>query len=119
MITATSELRDVAGAVARALRQIGRDPVVVGGSAATIYAPAAYRSDDIDLVIVGGIDDTKAVVKAMASIRFTLRNAMFVHSVSPFTVEIVPSPVAIGKRSYPNLCRDRNSRRALKSPADR
>ena len=55
MIDEFSSLSDVAGAVAAALRQIDYDPVVVGGSAATMHAPEAYRSDDIDMVIIGGI----------------------------------------------------------------
>lgn len=56
MITAGTPLRDVAGAVASALRDLGYEAVVVGGSASTLHAPDAYLSDDIDIVIVGGID---------------------------------------------------------------
>jgi hypothetical protein len=47
MINEETSLADVAGAVANALRQLEYDPVVVGGSAATLHAPEAYRSADV------------------------------------------------------------------------
>ena len=88
-------MADVAGAVAAALREIGYDPVVVGGSASTLHAPDAYRSDDIDMVVIGGIDDPRIVQRAMASLGFSLENGGFIHNANPYWVEFVPSPVAI------------------------
>lgn len=96
MITAATSLRDVAGAVAAALRTVGYDPVVVGGSASTLHAPRVYASLDIDMVVVGGIDRAKEVVAAMASIGFSPKSGMFVHRKSPYTIDFVQSPVAIG-----------------------
>ncbi len=95
MITAGTPLRDVAGAVASALRDLGYEAVVVGGSASTLHAPDAYLSDDIDIVIVGGIDEPRKVVDAMASLGFELTNHMFVHRSNRYMVEFVPSPVSI------------------------
>ena len=97
MIDKNTSLADVAGAVAAALRAIDVDPVVVGGSAATVHAPDAYRSDDIDLVVVGGVEDNRALIAAMEGLGFQLAPGhLFAHDRSPYTVEFVPSPVAIG-----------------------
>jgi hypothetical protein len=96
MIDETTSMLDVAGAIAAALRDLDHDPVVVGGSAATLHAPEAYRSRDVDMVVIGGIDDNAAVITSMAAIGFTLRNGFFFHERSPYTVDFVPSPVAIG-----------------------
>jgi hypothetical protein len=96
MIKATSSLSDVAAIVASALRGIGYDPVVVGGSACTLHAPNAYRSMDIDMVVIGGIDKRSELVASMKALGFGLTNGMFAHPESEYTVEFVPSPVAIG-----------------------
>jgi hypothetical protein len=95
VIDETTSLADVAGAVAAALRPLDYDPVVVGGSAATLHAPEAYRSADVDMVIIGGINDAAPVIQTMAAIGFRAQNGMFVHDRSPYTVDFVPSPVAI------------------------
>jgi len=103
-IDEATSLRDVAGAVAATLRGIDHDPVVVGGSAATIHAPEAYRSRDIDVVVIGGIDDA-AVIERMASIGYVLRSGMFIHERSPYTIDFVPSPVAIRGDVISNFAR--------------
>jgi hypothetical protein len=95
MIDEATSMLDVAGAIAAALRNLDHDPVVVGGSAATLHAPEAYRSRDVDMVVVGGIDNDAAVIANMAAIGFTFRNGFFFHERSPYTVDFVPSPVAI------------------------
>jgi hypothetical protein len=97
LIDESTSLADVAGAVAAALREIEHDPVVVGGSAATVHAPEAYRSDDIDMVVIGGVDDPRALTGAMESIGFHLTPGHFFgHERSRYTVDFVRSPVAIG-----------------------
>lgn len=96
MIDETTSLTDVAGAVAAALRAIGHDPVVVGGSAATVYVPEAYRSRDVDFVIIGGVDDPREVRTAMERLGFKLTPShLFAHERTAYTVDFVPSPVAI------------------------
>lgn len=96
MIDENTSLRDVAGAVASALRDLDYDPIVVGGSAATVHAPEACRSLDVDMVIVGGVEHVAPLIDKMRTLGFTLRNGMFAHERSEITVEFVPSPVAIG-----------------------
>ena len=44
----------VAAVVAEALRQIGEDPVLVGGAAVEFYTEGGYATKDIDMVAVGG-----------------------------------------------------------------
>src|SRR3989338_1175113 len=44
----------VAAVVAEALRQIGEDPVLVGGGAVEFYTEGGYATKDIDMVAVGG-----------------------------------------------------------------
>jgi hypothetical protein len=96
LIDETTSLADVAGAVANALREINHDPVVVGGSAATVHAPEAYRSHDIDMVVIGGVDEPQRLIAAMSQIGFSLAPGhYFMHGRSPYTVDFVPSPVAI------------------------
>jgi hypothetical protein len=91
-------LRGVAGAVASALRAIGYDPVVVGGSAATINAPEVHLSDDIDMVVVGGIEDKAGFRAVIEGLGFLSKYGTFVHPESRYTLEFVPSPVAIGSQ---------------------
>lgn len=97
MIDESTSLADLAGAVAAALRELGHDPAVVGGSAAAVHAPEAYRSRDVDTVIIGGVDSAPALIAAMESIGFHLtRSHLFEYECGPYTVDFVPSPVAIG-----------------------
>jgi hypothetical protein len=75
MIDETTSMADIAGAVANALQALGYEAVVVGGSAATLHAPEAYRSADVDMVVLGGIDDRATFIAKMASIGFFLKTA--------------------------------------------
>lgn len=95
MIDASTSLADVAGCVTAALREIGYDPIVVGGSAATLHAPEAYRSRDVDMVLPGGVEDARSIVRALAVPGFSKENNYLVHSLNPVLVEFVPPPVAI------------------------
>ena len=44
----------IAAVVAETLRQIGEDPVLVGGAAVEFYTEGGYATQDIDMVAVGG-----------------------------------------------------------------
>jgi len=104
VIDASTSLEDVAGAVAASLREIGLDPVVVGGSASTLHAPEAYRSRDVDMVFPAGIDGLQRPVRhAMERLGFLLQNNMFVHRASPFTVDFLPGPSRSEKTRSANL----------------
>jgi len=100
MIDETSTLAEIAATAAGALRELGYDPVVVGGSAATLHAPEAYRSADIDMVIIGGVRQNAEVIDKLAAIGFALQNGMFFHKQSPYTIEFVPSPVMMAPSGF-------------------
>ncbi|GAC1590809.1 MAG: hypothetical protein NVS3B28_18100 [Candidatus Velthaea sp.] len=51
MITAASTLSDVCFAISAALEARGISSVLTGGSAAALYAPQAYMSDDADFIL--------------------------------------------------------------------
>lgn len=52
MITENSTLEDVCFEVATALEDANLPAVLVGGSAATVYAPEQYTSYDADFVLL-------------------------------------------------------------------
>ncbi|HEY4442492.1 MAG TPA: hypothetical protein VGN14_18705 [Candidatus Elarobacter sp.] len=89
-------LRDVAFAVCTALDRLGVHAVLCGGSAATVYAPEAYQSEDLDFVLSFGMEDASAVRDAVTSLGYTFKNGMFFHAASRFTVEFPRGPLAIG-----------------------
>jgi predicted nucleotidyltransferase len=44
----------IAAVLAKALQEIGQDPVLVGGSAVEFYTEGGYATEDIDMVAPGG-----------------------------------------------------------------
>ena len=50
-LSTKSSFVDVAFAVCTAIHRAGTEAVLVGGGAATFYAPRAYRTDDMDFVV--------------------------------------------------------------------
>lgn len=95
MISKKSSLVDVAFAVCTALDEAGIVAVLVGGSAATYYAPQEYQSDDIDFVIKlepGGSSGNPI----LTALGFERRNQMYVHPESRYTVEFPAGPLSVG-----------------------
>lgn len=93
----TSSLTDVAFAVCTALNKCDVTGVLVGGSAATYYAPRAYQSRDLDFIITLAIPrDRKRAGAAIIDLGYRLVNQTYVHKRNPFTVEFPPGPLAIG-----------------------
>lgn len=88
-----TKLRELAFIVCTALEKHGTTAVLSGGGAATIYSEEAYSSRDLDFVITmfGGTS-----AQAMKELGFELQNSMYVHPLTPFTVEFPPGPLAIG-----------------------
>jgi hypothetical protein len=89
---------DVAFAVCTALAQRDLTVVLVGGSAATYYAPSSYQSYDADFV-AHFVPDRKSqslVVEVMRELGYHVKDNLFVHSSNPFTVDFPKGPLGIG-----------------------
>ncbi len=99
MISKRSTLIDVVFAICTELERRDLTVVLVGGSAATYYAPQAYQSSDADFVAQFLVDRQreKDVIAGMASLGYRLNGNTFEHEHgSPFTVEFPKGPLAIG-----------------------
>jgi hypothetical protein len=93
-----SSLTDVAFAVCSALDRAGVTAVLTGGSAATVYAPDAYQSRDLDFILQFGAAISPPSAKPLLDIGFVPlgRSAMFGHELLPYTLEFPAGPLAVG-----------------------
>ncbi|HTD37018.1 MAG TPA: hypothetical protein VK669_05865 [Candidatus Limnocylindrales bacterium] len=114
MIGPAATLRDVAFTVGTALARAGVDAVLCGGSAATFYAPDVYQSEDLDFVLTFGAEDAVAARRALESLGYTLRNAMFFHDASHFTVEFPVGPLKIGEETVSDVDTVRRGEQSLR-----
>jgi hypothetical protein len=100
MIDAASSLVDVVFAVSTALDARGLKVVLVGGSAATFYAAAAYQSFDADFIAQFAADrKTEALLVAtMSGLGYDLdAQKTFRHrDGNPFAVEFPKGPLGVG-----------------------
>ena len=99
MIDGRSTLVDVAFAVCSKLTERGLPVVLVGGSAATYYAPDAYQSYDADFVALFSANESNAnnLLSAMRELGYELEGKMFRHlHGNPFTVEFPKGPLGVG-----------------------
>jgi hypothetical protein len=94
-ITRDSSLREVAFAVCTALDRAGVTAVLTGGGAATLYAPAAIQSFDLDFVLEV-YSDAKSPGKALEALGFRREGHDYRHRTSRFQLEFPPGPLAIG-----------------------
>jgi hypothetical protein len=97
LIDQDSTLEDICYAVAGALHIVSEDAVLTGGSAAAMYAPDVYTSDDADFVLRRGANG-KEIIRALARIGFLPGPAVgtFVHHQSRFSVDFLKGPLAVG-----------------------
>lgn len=123
MIAAASSLVDVVFAVCTALDARGLKVVLVGGSAATFYAAAAYQSFDADFIAQFAADrKTEALLVAtMTGLGYDLdAQKTFRHrNGNPFAVEFPKGPLGIGGDyvGYKTFERDRETLYVI-SPTD-
>jgi hypothetical protein len=87
---------DIAFEVCSAFERVGVTAVLSGGGAATIYAPEAYESRDLDFIFQAQLwlpnaDPVLALGFAESSTRGT-----FAHPDIPFTLEFLKGPLAVG-----------------------
>jgi hypothetical protein len=102
-ITRDSSLREVAFVVCTALDRAGVTAVLTGGSAATLYAPKAIQSYDLDFVLAVYSEVYSAVhsergapASALEELGFRRQGHDYRHPSSRFQLEFPPGPLAIG-----------------------
>jgi hypothetical protein len=94
-IRADSTLREVAFLVCTALHEAGITAVLTGGTAASLYAPEAIQSFDLDFVITAHAVDgePEAVLKRLGYRRV---GQDYKHADSRYPLEFPKGPLAIG-----------------------
>lgn len=97
-INPETTLRELAFLVCTALDQEGYIAVLTGGSAATIYAPDAYQSSDLDFVFtfwssLGGVSE-----QALLALGFTRAGDFYKHPSSAYTLDFPRGPLAVGSQ---------------------
>jgi hypothetical protein len=97
VIDEKSTLADVCFEVSAALETHGMTGVLTGGSAAALYAPQAYMSDDADFVLDAdhSLDEIAIALETIGYDRDG-RSRVFVHPKSKFTVDFPKGPLAVG-----------------------
>jgi len=94
-LTKRSTLPAVAAAASEALAEAGIDAVLTGGAAATIHSGGAYSSHDLDYVVRRG-GSRQLIDDALAGIGFRRDGNRYVHDSTPFFIEFVAGPLAVG-----------------------
>lgn len=93
----SSAERDIAIAfvIAEALRNIGQDPVLVGGAAVEFYTQGGYSTADIDLVTEGGSD----AIALMKELGFEKIGKDFVDTKRKIYIEFPSSSLKPGEKT--------------------
>ncbi|NIM18696.1 MAG: hypothetical protein GTO51_00375 [Candidatus Latescibacteria bacterium] len=94
-ISRSSSLPEVAFIVCTALHRGGITAVLTGGSAATVYAPHAYQSRDLDFIIEFRASNSNAS-ETLASLGYRLSGDHYEHAENPLHLEFPPGPLAVG-----------------------
>lgn len=95
-ITVATSLRDLAFIVGDALDRAGIEAVLSGGGAATVYAPDAYQSVDLDFIIGYYTQLSGVPATPLTDLGFELRGHAYAHPLVPFLIEFPPGPVMVG-----------------------
>ena len=93
----TTTLRELAFIVCTALDREGETAVLTGGSAATIYAPEAYQSKDLDFVFTFWSALSKRSAKPLVELGFTTKGSTYYHPLTPYTIDFPAGPLAVGE----------------------
>jgi hypothetical protein len=95
-ISHSSSLPDVAFIVCSALDKAGIVAVLTGGSAATVYAPHAYQSHDLDFIVQFRTPGSNAN-DILESLGYSLKVDHYVHGENPLLLEFPSGPLAVGR----------------------
>lgn len=111
MIERNTGLVDICFLVCTTLDRAGMRAVLVGGSAATFYAPARCQSLDADFVVVLS-SSTPSPTAALGSLGFVEKGGAYHHPLSSYTIDFPPGPLSIGGevvRDYNTVKRNRQT----------
>jgi hypothetical protein len=105
--------------VQTALKKVGIETVLSGGSCVSVWSRNAYVSDDIDLIVDGFSWRTK-IRAAMLELGFAEKNRYFVHPESKWFIEFPSGPLAVGEERPKEIAqrRLRTGTLRLLSPTD-
>jgi hypothetical protein len=118
-VSRSSSLRDVAFVVCTALHEAGIEAVLTGGSAATVYAPQAYQSRDIDFVVTLQRRESNAR-DVLASLGYREVHDHYEHADNELVLEFPEGPLAVGReliREWDTL-RERGMQLHIIKPTD-
>lgn len=96
MINPETTLRDLAFIVCSALHANGTTAILSGGGAATVYAPEAYQSRDLDFIFEFW-SAFEPSAQPLLDLGFTRNGQSYHHPETHLTVEFPTGPLAIGK----------------------
>ena len=96
-IEATTSLRELAFIVCTTLDRAGETAVLTGGSAATIYAPDAYQSKDLDFVFTFWSALSKRSAEPLIELGFSTKGSTYQHHLTPYTIDFPRGPLAVGE----------------------
>jgi hypothetical protein len=105
--------------VCSALDRAGIVAVLTGGSAATVYAPHAHQSRDLDFIIESRAEDSDAGM-VLESLGYRRVQDHYEHSENPLLLEFPQGPLSIGGeliRTWDTM-RDKQYRLHIISPTD-
>lgn len=97
------EIKDLACFICKVLKEYGIEAVLVGGACVSIYSQNRYQSYDLDFATY---EDLKKIEKILIKYHFKRRGRYFTHESSPYFIDFVNPPIAIGKeliRSFDTL----------------
>ena len=86
---------DVAFVVCTAMHQANVTVVLSGGGAATIYAPKAQQTDDLDLVLPFMFSSPKLATIYDLGFKETRSRGIYAHPETTFTIEFLEGPLAV------------------------
>ena len=90
-----SSLREVAFEVCTALDAAGVQAVLSGGGAATVHAPRAIQSFDLDFILTFRPPENEAA-RALEVLGYRREGVEYRHLSSPFLLEFPRGPLAVG-----------------------
>lgn len=97
MITPGTSLRELAFIVCSALAADGTTAILSGGGAATVYAPEAYQSRDLDFIFEFWSTTDRPSAQPLFDLGFVSDGQSYSHPETHLTVEFPTGPLAIGE----------------------